>query len=346
MASRSILGLIYIMRGLRGLGENPDPVLARYGIDIDGVDPTARIDRSLELRVYSEVAATLGDPLAGLKAGTTFGLAGYGPFTMLVMTCATAYESFVTGIRYQELTYLFGTLRLEPGDPLSALVLTPARLPEPAFRFRVDGEISGTLKLLNDLQAAFGQDLRAERVDMPYPRPPQARAYEELFRCPVSWDHAEARFWLRNEHLQLRLPTADPTAHAYYRRQCDELLAQLRAEDENLSARVRGFLALFSGHYPSADEVAAAFGMTARSFRRQLGLEGSSFRALLEGVRQDKACELLAGGRRPVDEVARQLGYAEAASFIHAFRRWTGQTPAAWRKSTDRPGAGSRPAET
>jgi AraC-like DNA-binding protein len=86
--------------------------------------------------------------------------------------------------------------------------------------------------------------------------------------------------------------------------------------------------------------------MTARSFRRQLGLEGSSFRVLLERVRQDKACELLAGGQRPVDEVARQLGYAEAASFIHAFRRWTGQTPAAWRKSTDRPGTGSRPAET
>jgi AraC-like DNA-binding protein len=47
-----------------------------------------------------------------------------------------------------------------------------------------------------------------------------------------------------------------------------------------------------------------------------------------------------------VDEVARQLGYAEAASFIHAFRRWTGQTPAAWRKSGNRSGAGSRPAET
>jgi AraC-like DNA-binding protein len=29
--------------------------------------------------------------------------------------------------------------------------------------------------------------------------------------------------------------------------------------------------------------------------------------------------------------VAQRLGYAEAASFIHAFRRWTGMTPSQFR---------------
>jgi AraC-like DNA-binding protein len=28
-----------------------------------------------------------------------------------------------------------------------------------------------------------------------------------------------------------------------------------------------------------------------------------------------------------LDEVALRLGYAEASSFIHAHRRWTGRTP-------------------
>ena len=69
------------------------------------------------------------------------------------MTCANAYEAFQTGIRYQQLTYLFGSLRFELGEELSCLVLTPLRLPGKAFRFRVDGEASGTYKLVRDMQA-------------------------------------------------------------------------------------------------------------------------------------------------------------------------------------------------
>ncbi len=48
----------------------------------------------------------------GLKLGGFYGLAGDGPLIMLLMTCATAYEAFQIGIRYQDLTYLFGTLAL------------------------------------------------------------------------------------------------------------------------------------------------------------------------------------------------------------------------------------------
>ena len=110
MSNRSILGLLYILRGLRELGEDIAPVLDRYGIDLNKVDPTARIERSLELKIYVEVAYRLKDPLAGLKVGTFFGFAGYGPLTMLLMTCANSYEALKIGIRYQQLTFLFGHL--------------------------------------------------------------------------------------------------------------------------------------------------------------------------------------------------------------------------------------------
>jgi len=40
--------------------------------------------------------------------------------------------------------------------------------------------------------------------------------------------------------------------------------------------------------------------------------------------------ELLAKGAVPVEDVAVRLGYAEASSFIHAFKRWKGVTPTAY----------------
>jgi AraC-like DNA-binding protein len=332
MAARSILGLMATLDGLRKLGEDITPVLTRYGIDLDHVDPSSHIDRGLELRIYTDVAAILKDPLAGLKAGNMLGVGSYGPFTMLVMTCENAWEAFRTGVEFQQLTYLFGTLRLEPGERSSALVLTPLVLPMPAFRFRVDGEVAGTWKLVRDLQTSFGLNLGAECIDMPYPKPAEAAAYEAVFGCPLHWGKAETRFVIRNENLQIRFPTADANAHRFYRAQCEQWMQQLNAEKERLDEKVSAHLALFSGSLPVSADVAAAFGMSDRTFRRQLRDEGTSFRALLDDVRYRKARLLLRAGRQPVDAIALELGFSEAAAFIHAFRRWSGQTPAAWRR--------------
>lgn len=332
MASRSIIGLASLLDGLRRQGEDVAPVLIRYGIDLDRVDPSARIDRALELRIYSDVAEALRDPLAGLHAGNSIGIGSYGPFTMLVMTCENAYEAFQVGIRYQQLTYLFGTLRFEPGEGCSALVLTPPALTGKAYRFRVDGEVAGTWKLLRDLHTGFGLNLATTRIDMPYPKPAAARGYEAMFQCPVHWDAGEARLWIRNEHLQLRFPTADAIAHRFFRAECDRLLLELNnARDDDIATRVRAHLALLGGPLPAAAEVATALGMSERSLRRHLHAEGYGFRELADEVRFLKARQLLRTGQ-PVEAIAQALGYSEAAAFIHAFRRWSGATPAAWRR--------------
>ncbi|MBI5925099.1 MAG: AraC family transcriptional regulator [Aquabacterium sp.] len=331
MTTRSILGLIYMVQGLKQLGEDPEPVLQRHGLSSDKLDPTTRIERARELRIYAEWAETLHDPLIGLKMGSFFGLAGYGPLVMLLMTCATAYEALQTGIRYQRLTYLYGTLRLEPGERMSALILDPMMMGPKAFRFRVDGEASGTYKMVRDMQATMGLNLRAERLDMPYPKPPEAAAYEEHFGCPVRWGEHEVRFWLRNEYLQIKLPTADPNAHAMYRTMCDQQLKVQEATTASLADRVLNHLGMFNGHFPSAEEVAKSFDMSERSLRRQLSEDGRSFRDLLADARYAKARYLLKNTRLPIEDIAAQIGYAESAAFIHAFRRWAGATPGEFR---------------
>ena len=334
MSTRSVLGLMYLLQGLQQLGHDPDPVLARHGLTEAQLDPSTRIDRTRELQIYADLADSLqGDPTIGLKLGNSYGLAGYGPLVMLLLTCATAWDAIQTGVKYQKLTYLYGTLRLEPGERQSALILSPMVMGIRAFRFRVDGEVSGTFKMLRDMQMAMGMDLRPVQLDLPYPKPPEAAAYEQHFGCPVRFGEREARFWLRNEHLQTRLPTHDATAHAMYRSLCDQQLKSQEASDHTLADRVLAHLALFTGEYPSAEDVARSFGMSERSLRRQLTEEdGRSFRDLLAEARYAKARQLLRGSSQPIEAIAQQLGYAEAAAFIHAFRRWAGLSPRAYRQ--------------
>ncbi|MDR3417771.1 MAG: AraC family transcriptional regulator [Nevskia sp.] len=331
MVTRSILGLMYTMQGLRQLGEDPAPVLGKYGLDLDKLDPSAQIDRALELRIHAEMAERLHDPLAGLKAGQFFGFTGYGPLAMLLLTCADTEEAIRIGVRYQRLTYLYCALEFEPGEKLSAVVLTPMPLPPRAFRFRVDGEVSGTVKLMQDIQTAIGVNLRPESIDMPYPRPREAQSYERHFGCPVRFGGRQARIWIRNEHLHLRFPTHDPAAHALYRGLCDQQLLQQQNAVDNFAQKVLLHLDLFRDKLPGAARVARFFGMPERSFRRRLSEEGTSFRALVNDARFRRAQHLLRDTSLTVEAVAEQLGYAEPAAFIHAFRRWAGMAPMAFR---------------
>ena len=48
-------------------------------------------------------------------------------------------------------------------------------------------------------------------------------------------------------------------------------------------------------------------------------------------ARRARAEQLLAGNA-PIEAIARQLGYAETASFTHAFIRWTGMRPSEFRR--------------
>jgi AraC-like DNA-binding protein len=77
--------------------------------------------------------------------------------------------------------------------------------------------------------------------------------------------------------------------------------------------------------------VAELLGLHPRSLNRRLRAEGATFAGLLAESRYAIARELLRDTRLPIDAIAGLLGYAETASFSHAFRRWSGMTATAWR---------------
>ena len=72
--------------------------------------------------------------------------------------------------------------------------------------------------------------------------------------------------------------------------------------------------------------------LSERTLRHQLAQEGTSYRALLDEIRERLAEELLITQGLPVTEIAHRLGYVEVSSFSQAFRRWKGMSPRAFRQ--------------
>jgi len=64
-----------------------------------------------------------------------------------------------------------------------------------------------------------------------------------------------------------------------------------------------------------------------RSLQAKLKAEGTTYQAVLDGVRRQLATAYLEDDTLSFTEVALLLGFADQSEFPHAFRRWTGDSP-------------------
>jgi AraC-like DNA-binding protein len=95
--------------------------------------------------------------------------------------------------------------------------------------------------------------------------------------------------------------------------------------------KVRQALAQHPEHSRNADDLAAWLNMSARTLHRQLQEEGASLQELKDSVREQRARTLLLRTRKPLKQIANEVGFSNEKSFIRAFKTWTGQAPEAFR---------------
>jgi AraC-like DNA-binding protein len=87
------------------------------------------------------------------------------------------------------------------------------------------------------------------------------------------------------------------------------------------------------GGFRSASQIARAIHVSPRTLRRHLEAQETSLSSLLDQERRDRALLLLRSPELSLAEIAERLGYRNLQSFERAFQRWTGTTPAAYKRS-------------
>nr|WP_302477838.1 AraC family transcriptional regulator [Ruegeria arenilitoris] len=159
------------------------------------------------------------------------------------------------------------------------------------------------------------------------------RMLAELAGCHVEGFNAGYALSLPPNGMIFPIPTADPTLLGHLRRHGEEQLKAQPNTVRSLSDRIIDVLGQrLPGPIPNGDEIAGELGLTRRTMTRHLSAEGTSFKLLLEGVLCDLSKRMLRSGEG-VARVAFMLGFADQAAFSVAFKRWTGETPAKFRKS-------------
>jgi AraC-like DNA-binding protein len=175
------------------------------------------------------------------------------------------------------------------------------------------------------------------RVTFAFPPPPPQYLYryEEVFGLLPRFGAPEHTAVFDGANLDQPLPQAEQLTAEQAEAQCRGLVRERRPADAqpSMADRVRAVLRDTPDAPPTLGQVAAALHQSTRTLRRRLAAEGASYRNLLDEVRERLAAALLQDGALTVEDIAQRLGYAETASFTHAFRRWTGVGPRAHRQA-------------
>ena len=292
-------------------------------------DPNAEVSAKQELTVIANLLDALGDPPGlGLEAGTRYRLTAYGIWGFALISSPTLRDAIDVGLRYVDLTYVFCRVQAREQDAEMQMVLDAPDIPPELRRFVVERDAAAIQTIQRDL---FAAPIPIRRISFAFPPPAGGtERYAEIFGVAPAFDAEENVTALDAALLDVPLPQANEHTAALAQAQCRDLLARRQARS-GLAGQVRDLILARPADPPDADQVAAHLHMSDRTLRHRLAAEGTSFRDLLDEVREQLAEELLVTGGLTVAEVAQRLGYVEVSSFSQAFRRWKGVGPRAYR---------------
>ncbi len=167
----------------------------------------------------------------------------------------------------------------------------------------------------------------------PFAPPPHAEVYKVLFTGPTAFHAAQASIRFDARYLTLPLHRDEAALQHMLQRALPLTVLQYR-RDRLLVQRVRQALLAHPEQAHSADDLAALLLMSPRTLHRQLKDEGASLQTLKDEIRQKQAIDLLLRSERPIKQVAQASGFLNEKSFIRAFKTWTGQSPADFRRQS------------
>lgn len=297
-------------------------------------DPDAQIDAHTELAVVRNLVRALPDrPALGIEVGRRYRITTFGIFGFACVSSPTLGEAIDFAVRYLDLSFTFCLPVPHWRDGEFVTRIDDQAVPADVRTFLVERDVTAMHQVVSDL---LGRQLALTRAEFRFSEPPYADQIAEAIRVRPRFGQPENLVVIDPAVLEQPLPQANEHTLAICLAQCRDLVHRRRART-GIAAEVRSRLVPRGGVEGLAarrgiDTVAAELGVSTRTLRRHLDMAGTNYRALLDEVRQALAEEMLTTTPLSVSDVAIRLGYAEASTFIHAFKRWTGRTPTAYRR--------------
>ena len=323
-----------LLRALAHHGVDTAALVTEVGIDSSVLaDPERRIPLAASTRLWDAAVEITGDDAFGIEVSrfTTAGsFHGLGQAFMSSPTLRAALERVA---RFSRVTAdMAVTSTHVEGDDFVYVNGWRSGATPPA-------DISMVATMAAVVRAArrmHGPDLAPTRVDVKHPPPRNLARFERFFRCPLRFEAPEFKLAFRLADVERPVPGGHHRLAAAADAAVLDYLDTLHSDNQggDVTRQVRDVLAdTIAAGEPDVAAVASELAISSRTLQRRLSDEGTTFRDVLADTRRDLGMALLRDPDRSVTAIGRRLGFSETAAFTRAFRRWTGRSPTAWRRS-------------
>lgn len=290
-----------------------------------------RHDRFISLpngaRMLEATAATLQTPDFGRQLARRQGIEILGPVGLAARNAATVADAFAIfdkfmaaycpAIRARVTAHIDPDVRRFEFEYLLD--------PPPPQAQAIELSLGVTLRVL---RLFLGEDYRPVSVHLPHPALTPPDAYQRYFGCPPCFYEPVAGFTLRTADLQRQLPK-DRLAHQTAVDYLAEVIGEYSPTTSQLvRSLVRQLLPTGAITLP---DIARHIGVHPKTLQRRLAAEHATFADLIDHTRRETAQRLMLDTDLSLEQLCRQLGYAEQSVLTRSCKRWFGVPPTTYR---------------
>lgn len=327
--------LLALVEVLKGQGISPTASLSGTGLAPESLgNPETLTSVRQYITVVRNALELSKTPETPFLTGSRIPLSAYGMYGFAVVCSPTIREYFQVAVKYHRLaTPLLSMSWREEGRYASWIFpMNPGvTYPDSLARFLMEQQLT---QLSTHLRDVVEQDCCLPvRAALSYPAPAHAHLYKRYLGCQVRFNQPMSELVYAKDILSAKPRMAHGLTSKIMRDTCDRILGEVKTST-GVSGEVYQIVASTPGHSPTMENVARQFATTVRTLNRKLHSEGNSFTQILDDVRCNLAKEYLRSTKLSIEDISELVGFSEASNFRHAFRRWTGSTPAHFREST------------
>jgi AraC-like DNA-binding protein len=317
---------LLLLDTVRSWGVTEDDLLTPFGLEEREVSaPNARLPLRIVQEMIRKARYLTQEPGLGILVGLNTRANTYGFLSFAAMSASSLGEAVDLSIRYSSMLTTAFRFRLNAVDDFAGLIVDEQCGPSDCR----DVLLLGLLVGIRMIGCALTGREPWRPIDVAMPEPAYYRRLAHLVP-ELRFDQPVNQVVLRQSDLELPLLTPNRAALRLATDQCEKGLRDLGAdagiEQATLQAMYREDETL-----PFV-KVAAALRISPRTLRRRLAESGLTFSELTQKARSERALLLLRSSELSLEDVAERLGYSTLSNFVRAFRKWTGVTPAAYRK--------------
>lgn len=316
-------------------GIDTAPILSSKGLEKADFDiPDRLITFEQQFEITQKVFDIISYPALGLRIGERINIGQLGKWIMAINSCATAIDAFKMAFELADLlSFPFQCILDVQGDiaKFSFVDLIDMGC---SRRYRYEMHIVGGYNICCEI---LRERVKLIEIRFAYPKPEYAEEYKKIFNCPTIFDAEETQILFDSSYLARPLPCANTLTKKIYEKDCNQTITQLIMLTTTTEL-AKSVLQCKEKKLLTRSQLARRLNMSDQTLKRRLAAEGVNYKSLVQGIREQKACDLLQSTELSMEEIARNVGYSDVANFYRAFKSWTGKTPLSYRGKKGRTG--------